>query len=189
MALTELLLSTRLASIGAVTLDASIKELHRASARATDHPVEAEGTDDPDVVSDHIRVDPRVISIEGVVTNTPAEVAGLLSAAVDGNYDPAGDAFKQFLEDLRGKRLVAVVTTLETLTDVVLEEVSVQRDADKGNALFFSATGKQIRKVTTETVEVPILGATKRAGKKPTKTPKPEPEAEAESFLRRALSR
>lgn len=188
MALTELLLSIEPASIGVITLDASVREVHRASSRATDHPVEAEGTGVADVVSDHIKVDPRIISIDGVITNTPAEVAGLLQ--LDGAFDPAGDAFKQFLEDLQGKRLVAVVTSLETLQDVVLEEIVVQRDADKGNALFFSATGKQIRKVTTETVEVPVLGATKSGGKKPTKRPKSEAvEVEAQSFLSKALGR
>ena len=185
MALTELLFRIRKAEIGSITLDAAVRETHRASAKATDHPVETEAGE-ASVVSDHIHVDPLNISIEGVITNTPAEIGAVIQQTLSGSFDPAGDAHKQMLEDLLGRRLVTVVTTLKTYKDMALEGISVDRNAQKGNALYFTAEGKQIRKVTTKTVEVKAPEkATKAAGKKPTKPPAPKAAAKSISLAKK----
>lgn len=188
MALTELLYGIDNATIGTVELDASVRERHTNRAKATDHPVEAGEGAEADVVTDHVRVEPEAISIEGVVSNTPAIFAGAVQAALGGSFDPAGDAHKQFLEDLKGKKLVAVVTTLKTYTDMVLEGVSVVRNAKYGNALYFTATAKHVRKVTTQTVDVQKLPTTtKPSGKKPTKPPAPPTEVTAGSLASKLL--
>jgi hypothetical protein len=116
-----------------------------------------------------------------VITNTPAEATAVV-ATIEGT-DPVGDAYRRLLEDLKGKRLITVITTLRTYNDIVLEECNVDRNAQRGNALFFTASGRQVRKVTAQTVDVPApVQTTKAAGKKPTKPPAPKVEAQAQSL-------
>jgi hypothetical protein len=66
--------------IGSVWVDVSLDETHAAGAEVSEHPVE-QGSN----IADHIRPTPRVITIEGLVTNHPLELpqshAG--TAAVD----------------------------------------------------------------------------------------------------------
>jgi hypothetical protein len=73
----------RHAEIGDVWIDVSVRESHEVTADVTRHPVE-EGTD----ISDHIRPEPRTISIEGLVTNHPLELP--LSHAGTARLDPSG---------------------------------------------------------------------------------------------------
>jgi hypothetical protein len=49
-----------------IVLDATVRQVHRASATITEHPVE-EGSN----ISDHIRPDLDAIRVEAVITNTP----------------------------------------------------------------------------------------------------------------------
>jgi len=55
--------------IGHVAVDASFHEIHEMSGETTDHPVE-----DGSNISDHVILNPRVFSMEGVVTNQPLSV-------------------------------------------------------------------------------------------------------------------
>lgn len=59
-----------------ITLDASLHEQHTGTATITDHPVETGSN-----VTDHIRPDPDMLTIEGIVSNTPLFLPGDLPAA------------------------------------------------------------------------------------------------------------
>jgi hypothetical protein len=61
--------ATQHAEIGDIWIDVSVRESHEATADVTRHPVE-EGAD----ITDHIRPEPRTITIDGIVTNHPIEV-------------------------------------------------------------------------------------------------------------------
>jgi len=152
------------ASIGWVTLDASVREVHKASAKATRHPVEAE-EGAPSTVSDHVLVDPLSVQIDGVITNTPVEfLAGLFSLG----QDPVQAAYEEMLQNLLYGQLVTIVTSLNTYEDMLLENVEVTRDKDKGNALHFSATATQIVQVSLVELALeqkPVTSATSSAGK------------------------
>jgi hypothetical protein len=167
MGLTELILGTRKASIGLVELDASVRELHRTTATVTRHPVEA-STGEQTSITDHVRIDPLSIRIEGIITNTPAEWVAALQ-----NFEKDRDV-QEFLElqssMLAGER-VTIKTTLREYSDMVLESIEVTRDASKGNALYFVATATQVRLVTLQETEVaadrPVTKSTRKKGKKP----------------------
>jgi hypothetical protein len=167
MALTELVFqSPTPAEIGSLTLDASVRELHQASAKVTRHPIEAE-EGSPQTVSDHINVDPLSINIQGVISGHPAEIAaGIVNLFAGGAKDPVRDAHQTLLDDLLTGRLVTVFTTLLEYPNMVLEKVSVTRDAPTGNSLHFNAVATQITFATTETVEVAPQRRTKKGGKK-----------------------
>lgn len=57
--------------IASIWIDVTIREQHNKSAETTRHPVE-EGSD----ITDHVRLMPNQIQIEGLVTNQPIELPG-----------------------------------------------------------------------------------------------------------------
>lgn len=56
-------------TIGTIWIDVSISEKHQLSAEVSDHPVE-----DGSNISDNVRPQPRVVQIDGLVTNHPTEM-------------------------------------------------------------------------------------------------------------------
>lgn len=165
MALTELIFKRTPVSIGVVELDASVQESHRASAKATRHPIEAEAGSQSSV-SDNVNVDPLSVQIQGIVTNHPAEWALLF----EHSEKQAHEAHQDLLEALLGAKLITIKTSLMEYPDMVLEELQVTRDKDKGNALYLTATATMMRLVTLEETERarPVTKSTKNAGKKNT---------------------
>lgn len=72
-----------------ITLDASLHEQHTGTATITDHPVE-QGSN----IADHIRPDPDMLTIEGVVSNQPlylpsdhAGAAQMINLEVSASWD------------------------------------------------------------------------------------------------------
>lgn len=161
----QLIFSNPPAQIGEITLDASVRELHKASAKATRHPIEAE-EGSPSTISDHVLVDPLSIQIEGVVSNTPT---GFLAGLFSLGQDPVHDAHQTLIDNVLTGAIVTVVTTLMEYPDMLLESVEVTRDASKGNALHFSATATQINRVSLVEIAAglkPVSAATKAIGRK-----------------------
>jgi len=123
-----------------ITLDACIRELHKASSKATRHPIESvEGA--PATVTDHIIVNPLELSIDGVISNWPATyLNGLFSLG----QDPVHDSHQSLLDDVLSGTIVTIATSLLEYPNMVLESVEVTRDAKKGNALHFTAQATQL---------------------------------------------
>lgn len=187
MGLTELIFQAPVnARIGSVTLDASVRETHMASAKVTRHPIESEsGT--PSNVSDHVLIDPLSVSIEGVVSGHPADfVAGIVLLFGSGSADPVLDAYHTMVGDLLTGTLVTIITTLHEYPNMVLEKVSVTRDAGKGSSLYFSAAATMVQLPTLETVEVAPDVSTKAGGKKPVKAATTTQTAQAQSAAAKA---
>lgn len=149
--------------IAALEVDATLSEVHEAEAEATEHPVET-GV----VVADHVILKPRRYRMEGLVTNAPI---GLSLVALQKRWtalrtsDPSIDApfaaerlsavaFATLNGLLEAREFVTVVTPLAKYSDLVLVALSFPRDAHTGDALRFSATFKQVRKVTASEVQV-----------------------------------
>lgn len=169
MALTELIFQVTPAQIGSVVLDASVKEVHTASAKATRHPVESEDGSTLEI-SDNIQIDPLQLQIDGVVTNTPAEWLGTSFE----DHDLAQSAHQELLDNLLTGKLITITTTLLEYPNMVLENLQVNRDAQKGNALYFSASAKMVTLVTLEETAVgdqarPVTESTKASGTQATK--------------------
>lgn len=151
MALAELLFGKTNAEIDSIVVDASISEKHTRRAKATRHPVE-EGSD----VSDHVKVEPAELTIEGQVSNHPATLGGGTFA---GGPNRAEDAYTELCAIVDGKRLVTIITTLDRYDDMVLENLQVPRDASLGNTVRFTCSATQIRMVSAKTI-----GANPKAG-------------------------
>lgn len=169
--------------IGQCLLDAVVNEQHSKSATVTDHQVET-GTN----VTDHIRPLPDRLTIEGIITNTPMDVPVTQADGVTGsvqnvqatvngyqvNYralvftgdlDRVRRAFGDLGDAIATGALFSITTTLAHYDNYACESFEATRNADKGNALHFTAGFKQIRFVNT--VEVAALpGKAKNRGAK-----------------------
>jgi len=173
MGLTELIFQVTPAQVGSITLDASVRENHSATAKVTRHPIQAE-EGSQSTVTDHVIVDPLTITIDGVVSGHPAETAAYLQNLFSGGgRDPVREAHQTMLDDLLTGRLVTVITNLLEYPNMVLESVNVVREAKTGNSLHFTATATQVTLVRLETIDVEVRAprrATKKGGKKPKRT-------------------
>jgi hypothetical protein len=167
------LLTPTRAQLGAIVLDASISEQHSAEVEVTEHPVEKGAN-----IADHLRPKPEVLTIEGLVTNTPLDPSAALvrrtqgSTQFDSRAELQPERAGQAYADLRALKdsgeLVTVVTSLRTYENMALRSLSVPRDARSGQALRFTATLVQVRTVTSATVSVPRAQKKTSLGKKAT---------------------
>ena len=188
MALIDLIFQSRKSKrvqIDAVTLDATLTEVHTSTAQATEHPVES-GVD----ISDHIIQRPDEVDIAGVISNTPIEIVerigGILAGGVSGPAGAASAAFnpqraEDAYEELRILKttgtLITVVTPLRTYEQMAITSLVVNRDSATGDAVALSMRMKEVRLVESLTVDVDpaILRA------KPKKTRGRQPPAQADT--------
>ena len=161
------------AQIGDVILDASIRENHNRSGQLSKHPVE-QGLD----VTNHYRVLPPTLHIEGVVSNTSlfdiesptASALSVTRALRRGSLTAAQSALAVLDSYFVKAQVITILTGLRTYDNVVLTDLSVDRDADSAGQLHFTAEAEQIRIVSTsrgDAVEVadPIADSGNSSGR------------------------
>lgn len=114
------------------------------------------------------------VGVAAVTGNPAGAVAGLAATAVSvaadllakdtihadvlqfaPEFNRVGAALTEFLRVIQAGQLFEIVTTLASYPDMAFESLRVGRDAQTGNVLAFSAAMRQVRTVTTETVEDP----------------------------------
>lgn len=113
-------------------------------AAVTEHPIE-EGAD----VADHIRLLPKELRLEAVVTDSPIVFARTLSEPAD----RPDAAYAILLDILDEKTPVDVITTRRSYENMVLSNLSVTRTASDGDGMRFVMAFRQVRFVDTETTE------------------------------------
>jgi len=140
-------------------------EDHQFSSTVTDYPIE-----DGSVISDHIIEKPLMITIDGIVSDTPLAV---IAALRSDNSKPSADAFAELMDMRDAREPVTVETSMGTFTQMALQDVSFPRAAGDGDTLRFRASFKQIGLVTNErtTLRVSVPRAAKKSnrGNKPAK--------------------
>lgn len=169
------------AKLDTLTLDVSLQEQHAVEADITEHPVE-EGAN----IVDHIRQKPQMLTIEGLITNTPipdpsAAVAPHTQNNVNfisrstGDSSRSGQAYQQLMTLFQAGKLLTVVTALKTYQNMALKSVSIPRDATTGHVLRFTATLMEVKQVASaQTVTIPKAAPKKPTGEK-AKTDTQEP--------------
>ena len=137
---------------GNIELDAMLDESHEWSADATSNPVE-----DGAPVTDHVIEQADKLTIRGVVTDAPLNAsASILGFIGGGSADNKTQSVFDLLNTLIKKReVLTVYTKHKTYDDMVLTSVTIPRSASVGEAVEFSAEFIHIRKVATQTVDVP----------------------------------
>lgn len=176
--------------IGTIELDATISETHTRSAQVTDHPVERGAN-----VTDHVRIEPDGLVIEGMVSNTPlsfdqikryVRAGGVEIETTNFDETPRGvrgyaeRAYERLREIMDAGTVITVVTALRTYDNMVLQSLSVPVTVQSGDALRFTATFKQVvlvsNKITTVDTSTPRGKAKQAKGPKAPKAATPKQE-------------
>lgn len=150
-----------------IQLDASVNETHLTNAQITEHQVETGSN-----ITDHIRPMPKKLSLEAVITNTPTTLPTTESRGVtggvrqtqsgafkyqalvfDGPFDRVADSYSDLVDATQAGAFVSIVTTLANYQNFAIENLSVPRNSQSGNAIQFTIDLKEIRTVDTEQVE------------------------------------
>jgi hypothetical protein len=148
----DLLGASSQVTIGEVQLDAGLSEEHEVRGGVTSSPVET-GID----VTDNYRVKPRMLSINGIITNTPIAVGYPLQTAINGvkniaagNDQPTDVAWAALQEYLDKAQVIDITTSLQKYTNMVITSLVVKRNSQHGQSLNISLKAMEVRFVTTE---------------------------------------
>lgn len=139
--------------VNTLTVDAVLSERHELVSRVSQFPVEDGGN-----VTDHVLNEPRRVSIEGFVTDTPILAIGeaqLQAIAGAAALLPSLTAFG-FLESLRSDRKpITLLTGLKRYDSMVMSSLNIPRDDRTGHALRFSADFVEVQIVSIQQVTIP----------------------------------
>jgi len=162
-----------------IKIDATISEGHGLTAKATEQSVE-DGSD----ISDHVIKGSRTLSLTGLVSDSPidlaevavgnlAGIAGSIfkgpadaiitgvtakigsSLISDGKGKPSKSAFEALESIWEDSLPVSIITGLRTYSNMIMETLDIPRRSDINEALEFRATFRQVTFVISETIDVP----------------------------------
>lgn len=150
-------------TIGNITIDAALREQHTLRREITSFPVE-EGSD----VTDHSRRLPRVLVVEGIVSDTPIGRAAAVRENPVTSPDevqieptvPSMDTFAALELIHAAGEPVTVSSSLKLYENMIMEELSIPRDAETGEALKFSATFREVIIVENRRTSIAVRTAT-----------------------------
>jgi hypothetical protein len=131
-------------------LDVALSEEHQFNNEVTSFPIE-----DGSNITDHIKLNPEQITIEGFVTNSP--IKNIIQMRNDpvttnGGFDRVSTAYDAMLA-IAGRRgqppiLVDIFSTLRIFTDMALTRLTIPRDGTIGESLKFTADFVRVHKAT-----------------------------------------
>jgi hypothetical protein len=146
-------------SIASLDFDATLDELHDWKNEVTQNPVE---TGSP--ITDHIIEKSDKLRLQGVITNSP------LRGEFAGQYfggETASPRIQTTFEAIRtlkqSKEVIVVYTKHAIYTDMVIESVSIPRNAQIGEEVQFTMELVNIRFVSTQMVKLPPGISAKKA--------------------------
>lgn len=160
-----------------LVFDCSVEEVHKRESQITEFE-----TENGETVSDHIVIKPFQLHIQGIVTDAPLNVLASLGVAavttaiasqvskpgvlgqnaaaiaalplIPNPFSPSSSAYRALLDLQFAKLPFSVVTTLFEYKNMVVKSLSVPRNAQKGNAIFFELDLVQLLLVTPITVNL-----------------------------------
>ena len=114
-----------------VTFDTMVSEDHKFSSRVTYYPVE-NGT----IVSDHIINQPDVVTLSGLVTDTPLNIFAPFNRSIS--------AFNALLQIHQRRQVVDIVTGIKIYKNMAITNLDVPRTVKTGQTLTFNITLQKI---------------------------------------------
>lgn len=129
--------------ISSLLLDVTIRENHIFENRVTQWPVE-----DGSTITDHINNQPKRVTIEGFVTDSPLASGPQITPR-------AQNAFIELEGIWKRRELVDVVTQFRRYSNMAISRVEVPKTAATGRAIRFTVDLVEVQKAASETVEIP----------------------------------
>jgi len=145
--------SIKKAKIGNVTVDASVSEVHNAASEISTNPIE-DGAD----ITDHVRNLPLSMTMQGIISDTPITFAlidniyGL--SKVFGKTSRSQDEYAKILKLRDSREPFDVVTGLRVYKNMILKNFQVNRTAQTGKSISFTAELQQIEIVKTKMLKL-----------------------------------
>lgn len=147
-------------NINGIEIDGAIRESYSTRVRVTENPIELGAN-----ITDHAVIEPQEYIIDGVITDTPLGLAALNTAfsnISDGISGILGDSTSEGLtrsaagyrelKNLELKReAITLDTPLETLSNMLIVSLDVNRNKSTAKAVFFTMVLREIIVVATET--------------------------------------
>lgn len=133
-------------------IDAVLTERHSESVEITKHPVERGVSP-----TDHARLQPQKLQVEGVLSNTAATREEQLRRGGESKPGEAGAAntTANALRDLlSARRPVVVSTSTKFYSEMVMTSLEMPRDSRTGDAVRFVANFEQIVFVSTQAIRL-----------------------------------
>lgn len=161
----------RFVAIDGYLIDAALSENYQFDSAITDHPVET-GSD----VTSNVRVLPAVVTITGVVSDTPiGTIAGTraLEAAsgANGGGNPSDAVIAKLLQIRDQREPITIKGSKKTFDNMLMQSLVIPIDDKTGNATHFTATFKEVILVTNDRqfvrVAIPNAGKKVSLGNKP----------------------
>jgi len=142
----------RKGKIGTLELDVVLEEQHEYDSEVTQYPIES-----GESISDHVNLNPVRLTMRGFITQTPVQF--LDTNTILGN-DLVQTAFDKLVEIRDNKDVIDVISGLKVYSDMIMNRLSIPRDARTGQSLQFTAGFVQIKKTASilEAGEIPTNG-------------------------------
>lgn len=163
MSIEDLVSTRQLVKIGNLVLDATMRENHGMTSKVTEFPVE-----DGAAISDNIVNNPREVTVEGLISNSPTQILGgrldkqARGTVVNGklfgkNINRAELAFQELERMHDAKELVTLVGRFKTYKNMAMTEAPVNRTPQDGDVIQFSVSFREVRKVSLQTASFKAL--------------------------------
>lgn len=126
----------------------------------------------------------------GLATTLSTLVAGKAGAALFSETEnPLDEARKKLVELVNDKKLITIATKYQVYTNMMLYSLSISRDNSTGRAIKFSATFREIKIVSADTIVIERLNqeVAHSAAPKQKLGKKPGKEANAEQTAKSSL--
>lgn len=148
-------------STAGIVIDATLTETHILSSEVTNYPIESDPADrnSPSTVTDHVQLKSRIYQMSGVISDSP------IGFLVLGNAQNIVNSAKSFFGTSRSTQyyymLVAlwqartpftVTSNLQRYANMIITNLTVNKDVDTANELNFTATLQQINIVTSQSI-------------------------------------
>lgn len=131
--------------IGPYVIDAALSEDFSNEADVTEFPVE-----DGSTFTDNVRIKPRRYKMNGIVSDTPVDDFFRRinddgsSTPPDAATQPSAQAKTALDAMFAARQPVRVVTSIETLDNMIMKSLNYSRDGETGDAFPFTAEFQQI---------------------------------------------
>lgn len=118
--------------IGHITVDCTPEQTHRFPSRITENPVE-----DGSVYTDHVVLLPAVVEIIGRISN-----ASIFPTLSQYTYH---DAFQELVRLQSERTPFVVVTGLNVYQNMLIEDITIPRNANDGQSMRFTAVLREVQ--------------------------------------------